>query len=151
MRKFVLVLFMGAVCTINAQKSGVPEKLTKLAISQLVFATVGALDYAIKEAPMYPNHRDDSFFWQTTWAGIAYGTSFSVNLLAVKEPKYLLGALTEDMSYYLCRKIFHKENFPEQFGLPVKLFGRDELPMKTVVIVWAASLVYLTLDALEII
>lgn len=121
------------------------SKFEKLVVSQSIFAVTGALDYAIKEAPMYPEHRPDSFFWQTAWAGITYGTSFTVNLLVVKDAKYLLGCLTEDMTYYLCRKIFHKEDFPNKFGFPII---QDEVPFKTMVIIWGASLLYLLIDSL---
>jgi hypothetical protein len=143
----ICLLFMGQVYPQSVSKS---DRLTKLGLSQLIFAGIGALDYSIKEAPMYPSHRPDTFFWRTGWAGITYGTAFSINLLAVKEPKLLIGALTEDMSYYLCRKIFHKEDFPEKFGLPMRIFGADHVPMRTMIIIWVASLTYLLLDALDI-
>jgi hypothetical protein len=127
-----------------------PTKLTKLALSQMLFAGMGVVDYAIKEAPMYPGYRRDTFFWRSAWGGIIWGTSAGLNILVVKDFKYLLGMLTEDMSYYLCRQVFHKQNFPAQFGLPVRLFGADQVPMKAVLILWAASVTYLALDALDI-
>lgn len=147
MKKFLVILAITLLysgVSVLAQQT----KLEKFAISQSVFAITGILDYAIKEAPMYPNHRPDNFFWKTAWAGITYSTSFTVNLLAVKDPKYLLGCLTEDMTYYLCRRIFHKEQFPSQFGLPFKIFGAEELPFKTVVIVWGIATTLLLIDAL---
>lgn len=150
MKKVIFFLAVTYTCLLAQEPQTKWDKLEKLGISQLLFASVGVLDYAIKEAPMYPNHRPDTFFWRTGWAGITYGTAFSINLLAVKNPKYLLGALTEDMTYYLCRKLFHKEDFPTNFGLPMRVFGVDQIPMRTMVIIWGVSLLYLTLDALEV-
>lgn len=125
-------------------------RLTKFAISQMLFAGMGVLDYAIKEAPMYPGYRKDTFFWQSAWGTMVWGTSIGLNMLAVKDLKYILGLLTEDMSYYLCRKVFHKQNFPAQFGLPFKVMGAEKVPMRAMLIIWAASVTYLALDALEL-
>lgn len=127
-----------------------PAKLAKLALSQALFAGMGIVDYAIKEAPMQPGYRKDTFFWRTAWGGMVWGASIGANMMFVKDFKYLLGLLTEDMTYYVCRSIFHKRGFPENFGLPFRFMGLDDLPMKTVTIIWAASVVYLTLDAFDI-
>jgi hypothetical protein len=127
-----------------------PTKLTKFALSQMLFAGMGALDYAVKEAPMYPGYRKDTFFWQSAWGTMVWSTSIGLNMLVVKDFKYILGLLTEDMSYYLCRQVFHKQNFPVQFGLPFKVMGVEQVPMRTMLIIWAASVTYLALDALEL-
>jgi len=126
------------------------SKFEKLAYSQLIFAGMGIVDYTVKEAPKYPGFREDNFFWQTAWGTMVWGSSISHNLLFVKDSKYLLGLLTEDMTYYLCRNIFHKQSFPNSFGLPLKVMGANNLPMSTVVVLWAAASLYLILDAAEI-
>lgn len=127
-----------------------PTKLTKLALSQMLFAGMGVMDYAIKEAPMYPGYRKDTFFWQSAWGGLVWGSSIGLNMLVVKDVKYIIGLLTEDMSYYICRKVFHKQNFPTQFGLPFSFMGANQVPMRTMIILWAASVTYLALDALDV-
>ena len=148
-KALLLILFFSPLLFAQEQPAK-NEKLQKFGLSQLIFVGVGALDYGIKEAPMYPGYRENSFFWRTAWGGITYGSAITVNLLAVKEPKYLIGILTEDMSYYLCRKIFHKQDLPQRFGLPFRVFGADDIPMSAVIIVWAVSLTYLLLDSLDI-
>lgn len=137
----------------GASGSGNPgmNKLEKLGVSQMLFAGVGVLDYSIKEAPMYPGYREDTFFWKTAWGTMVWGSAVTLNLFLVKDAKYLLGILTEDMVYFLCRQVFHKQDFPSQFTLPFKIMGTERIPMNNVAIIWAVSLTYLLLDALEII
>ena len=147
----LLVVFLLCSSILSAQQLNLDKKLTKFALSQAVFAGMGIIDYSIKEAPKYPLHREDSFFWQTAWGGMMWGGSAGINLLLVKDPKYLAGILTEDITYYVCRALFHKQAFPKDFGLPIKIFGADKVPMTVVFILWGASITYLLLDSLDLI
>ena len=107
------------------------ETLTMLLYAIYLFATVGTADWLIKELPMYPQKRPDSFFWQKAWGIVCWltPTLILVYLYHWLALAFLPLILIEDQTYFLWRKLVYKEPYTDTLYFPWKMFGRTSLPM----------------------
>lgn len=97
----------------------------------LIFIVVGVLDWCIKELPMYPGKRPDSFFWKTIWGGVCWGAAALAVLLICGWSGYIYLPLIfiEDLTYFLLRALVYKEAYSKTYYLPLTVFGYNSFPL----------------------